>query len=132
MTESPKQPPQRRSRRWIHTSGFPYLAKRFPPNFCTPTNMNTFLFSLAAEITLGRLDHRTASTLGYLCQLAIQTIPLLQTELSPRHGMPSKFEFISLAPRPVYSDPPGTTSTVPPNSRAPQYGPTSTREGTKP
>jgi len=132
MTQVPKQPPQRRSRRWTHQYGFPYLAERFPQNFRTPTNVNAFIYSLAAEVTLGRLDPRTAATLGYLTQLAVQTLPLLSLESGPRDGLPTKFEFISLAPRPSYSNDSATPGAVPANAPPAQSVPSSSREGTKP
>ena len=129
MTQSPKQPPQRRSRRWTHQYGFPYLAERFPPNFRSPSNVNGFIYSLSAEVTLGRIDARTAATLGYLAQLAIQTLPLLRIESEPKGGMPTKFEFISLAPRPDYSNSSATPVAVPPKPAPTQSVPNSSREG---
>jgi len=131
MTQSPKQPPQRRSSRWTHQYGFPYLAERFPPNFRSPSNVNASTYSLSSEVTLGRLDARTAATLGYLAQLAIQTLPLLRIESGPRDGMPTNFEFISLAPRPSYSNDSATPGTVPASAAPAQSGPNSSREGTQ-
>ena len=131
MTQTSKQPPQRRSRRWTHQYGFPYLAERFPPNFRSPSHVNAFIYSLSAEVTLGRLDARTAATLGYLAQLAIQTLPLLRIESGPRDGIPTTFEFISLAPRPSYSNDSATPGAAPPKDATTQSVPNSSREGTQ-
>ena len=76
-------PPQRRSRRRTGPSGFPHLAKQLPPDFRSPSAVNGFIYSLAREVTAGRVESRTAAILGYLSQLALQTLPLLRAESEP-------------------------------------------------
>ena len=99
-TASPKP---RRSRRWISEAGLPGLAAQLPKDFRSPTAVNGFIYSLTAEVTVGRADSRTAAVLGYLTQLAIQTLPLLRIEDGPDGREPRIFKFISSVPRPDYS-----------------------------
>ena len=97
------QPRPRRSRRWTRESGLPHLAAQLPKDFRSPTAVNGFIYSLTAEVSAGRVDARTAAVLGYLTQLAIQTLPLLRSEAEPEGGAPMTFQFITTAPRPDYS-----------------------------
>ena len=129
MTQPPKRNPQRRSRRWTRQSGLPCLALKFPRDFRSPTAVNAFIHGLTWEVIAGRVEPRTAAILGYLSQLAIQTLPLLRIESEPKGGMPTKFEFISLAPRPDYSNSSATPVAVPPKPAPTQSVPNSSREG---
>ena len=104
MTKSPKQPRKPRSRRWTRESGLPHLAAQLPKDFRSPTAVNGFIYSLTAEVTVGRVDSRTAAVLGYLAQLAIQTLPLLRIEADAEPGEPRVFQFITTAPRPHYPE----------------------------
>src|SRR5208282_3314078 len=104
MTKYPKQPRQPRSRRWTRESGLPHLAAQLPKDFRSPTAVNAFIYSLTAEVTAGRVEPRTAAVLGYLTQLAIQTLPLLRIEDGPDAGEPRPFQFITMAPRPDYPE----------------------------
>ena len=104
MTQSPKQPRPRSSRRWTRESGLSHLAAQLPKDFRSPTAVNAFIYSLTAEVTAGRVDSRTAAVLGYLTQLAIQTLPLLRSEADSDAGEPRAFQFITLAPRPQYPE----------------------------
>ena len=99
MTNSTKQP--RRSRRRISNSGFPQLAAELPPNFFEATYINGFIHLLTSEVIAGRLDRPTAATLGYLSQLALQTIPMLQHE-AMLNAPP--FKFITNVRRPSYEN----------------------------
>ncbi|HKO05041.1 MAG TPA: hypothetical protein VJW51_09845 [Candidatus Acidoferrales bacterium] len=104
MTQtSVASPRPRRSRRWTRETGLPHLAAQLPKDFRSPTAVNGFIYSLTAEVTAGRVDSRTAAVLGYLTQLAIQTLPLLRIEAQPEGGTPMTFQFITNAPRPDYS-----------------------------
>jgi hypothetical protein len=78
------------------------LAAQLPKDFRTPTAVNAFIYSLTAEVTAGRVDSRTATVLGYLSQLAIQTLPLLRIEAWPDGEPPTPilYEFVTHAPRP--------------------------------
>jgi hypothetical protein len=67
----------------VRASGLPHLAAQLPPNFRSPSAVNSFIYSLAEEVTAGRLERHTAAVLGYLAQLAIQTLPLLRLESGP-------------------------------------------------
>jgi len=100
MTKYPKQPRQRPPRRWTRKSGLPQLAAQLPKDFRSPTAVNAFIYSLTAEVTAGRVEPRTAAVLGYLTQLAIQTLPLLRIEAGPDAAEPRIFQFITNAPRP--------------------------------
>ncbi len=91
-----------RFRRWTRESGLPHLAAQLPKDFRSPTAVNGFIYSLTVEVTAGRADSRTAAVLGYLTQLAIQTLPLLRIEAGPDAGEPRVFQFITTAPRPNY------------------------------
>jgi len=104
MTQSPKQPRQRRSRRWTRESGLPHLAAQLPADFRTPTAVNGFIYSLAVEVTAGRADSRTAAVLGYLSQLALQTLPMLRAEAEPDGAERTIYQFITHAPRPRHPD----------------------------
>jgi hypothetical protein len=90
----------RHSRRRIATSGFPQLAAELPPHFYEAANINGFIHSLTAEVIAGRLDRPTAAVLGYLSQLAIQTLPMLH--LDEARNRP--FQFITNVPRPDWSE----------------------------
>jgi len=104
MTQpSPKQRPARRSRRHTHASGLPLLAAQLPPDFRSATAVNGFIYSLTVEATAGRVEPRTAAVLGYLTQLAIQTLPQLRIESTPEGGANVTYQFITTAPRPDYS-----------------------------
>lgn len=103
MTQSPKQPRPYRSRRRTRQSGLPHLAAQLPKDFRSPTAVNGFIYSLTVEFTAGRVDPRTAAVLGYLSQLAIQTLPLIRIEDGPNDREPRVFKFISHVPRPDYS-----------------------------
>ena len=92
--------PQRRSRRFTRESGFPLLAAQLPQDFRSPTAVNAFIYSLTVEVTAGRVDSRAAAVLGYLTQLAIQTLPLLRIESEPEGGAPIYYQFVTTAPRP--------------------------------
>jgi len=94
---------RRRSHRRTRESGLPHLAAQLPKDFRSPTAVNGFIYSLTAEVTAGRADARTAAVLGYLTQLAIQTLPLLRIEDGPDAREPRVFRFISHVPRPDYS-----------------------------
>jgi len=101
MTKSPKQPRERSSRRRTSASALPQLAAQLPKDFRSPTAVNAFIYSLTVEFTAGRVDSRKAAVLGYLSQLAIQTLPLLRIEDDiDREARP--FQFITYAPRPEY------------------------------
>jgi hypothetical protein len=104
MTQtSTASPRPSRSRRWARESGLPHLAAQLPKDFRSPTAVNGFIYSLTAEVTAGRVESRTAAILGYLSQLAIQTLPLLRIESEPEASAPIPFHFICNVPRPDYS-----------------------------
>jgi hypothetical protein len=92
---SPASPRTRRSRRWTRESGLPHLAAQLPKDFRSPTAVNAFIYSLTAEVTAGRVESRTATILGYLTQLAIQTLPLLRIENEPQRGEPMFYQYIT-------------------------------------
>ena len=98
MTKTSQQSSPRRSRRWTSQTGFPQLAAALPPNFECAGAVNGFIYSLTAEVTAGRVDSRTAAVLGYLSQLAIQTLPLLRAESEPPDDGKILYEF-TYAPR---------------------------------
>jgi len=98
---TPPKPP--RSRRWTRPSGLPHLAAQLPKDFRSPSAVNSFIYSLAVEVTAGRVESRTAAVLGYLSQLAIQTLPLLRIEAEPEGGRPALYQFVTSIPRPDYS-----------------------------
>jgi hypothetical protein len=105
MTQQPpKKRYQPRSRRLTSHNGLPYLASQLPPDFRCPTHVNAFIYSLSVEVTAGRVESRTAAVLGYLSQLAIQTLPLLRLESDPADDVP--FKFLTHVPRPDYSQKP--------------------------
>ena len=105
-----EQPQAPRSRRRVGKNGLPFLAAQLPPDFRSPTNVNAFIYSLTTEVTAGRVKPRTAAVLGYLSQLAIQTLPLLRAESEPPASQRAPFHFITHIPRPEYPDDPETPS----------------------
>jgi hypothetical protein len=105
MTKSPKQPRQCRPRHRTRESGLPQLAAQLPKDFRSPTAVNAFIYSLTVEFTAGRVDSRKAAVLGYLSQLAIQTLPLLRIEDGPDGRESRPFQFTTYVPRPNYPDP---------------------------
>ena len=141
--ETPKKRYQPRSRRLTTENGLPHLAAQLPPDFRSPTNVNAFIYSLTVEATAGRVDSRRAAILGYLSQLAIQTLPLLRIESTPEGGAPIYYQFVSNVPRPDYSKQLGTTEAVPRTNlwteirkgkspRTVQIDPSSSPEGDQP
>ena len=92
--------PERRSRRFTRESGLPHLAAQLPKDFRSPSAVNGFIYSLTVEVAAGRIESRTAAVLGYLTQLAIQTLPLLRIEGGLGRA---PFDFITHIPRPDYS-----------------------------
>ena len=95
---APASPKPRRSRRLVSPGGFSQLALALPPDFQSPTAVNSFIYSLAVEVVAGRVDSRSAAVLGYLSQLALQTLPYLIAELTK--DQPVIFEYVSRVPRP--------------------------------
>jgi len=111
MTQQPKkQRYQPRSRRLTRENGLPYLSAQLPPDFRCPSHVNAFIYSLTTEVTAGRVEARTAAVLGYLSQLAIQTLPLLRIEAGLTNASRAPFDFITHIPRPRY---PGTVDSDP-------------------
>ena len=99
MTEQAlKQTTVRRSRHHTRPSGLPYLASKLPSDFRTPVAVNGFIYNLAVEVTAGRVESRTAAILGYLSQLAIQTLPLLKKDHEFDDDVP--YVYVSSIPRP--------------------------------
>jgi len=98
--QTPKKRYQSRSRRLTRQNGLPYLASQLPPDFRCPTHVNAFIYSLSVEVTAGRIESRTAAGLGYLSQLAIQTLPLLRLESDL---VDPPFQFITHVSRPNHS-----------------------------
>jgi hypothetical protein len=131
MTQPPKQLPQRRSRRCTRQSGLPSLAAQLPNDFRSPTAVNGFIYSLTVEVTAGRVEPRTAAILGYLSQLAIQTLPLLRSESEPKGAAPTTFQFISSVPRPDYSSKLSTLDTALKTAAMAQISGNNSREGNK-
>jgi len=129
MTQSPKQPRQRRTRRWTREGGLPYLLAEFPDDFSSATAVNNFIYTFSAEIIVGRLETRTATVLGYLAQLAIQTLPLLRIEAELTRRNPTRFEFISLAPKTDLSPYRSTPPAAPATQATPQTAPNNSPEG---
>jgi hypothetical protein len=78
MTQTVPRP--RRSRRRTLATGLPHLAARLPRDFRSASAINSFIGDLIVEVTAGRADARSAAILGYLLQLIIQTLPLVQRE----------------------------------------------------
>jgi hypothetical protein len=129
MTQSPKQPCPRSSRRWTRQSGLPSLAAQLPKDFRSPSAVNGFIYSLTVEVTAGRVESRTAAILGYLSQLAIQTLPLLRSESEPTGAEPTTFQFISSIPRPDYSSKLSTLDTALKTAAMTQIAGKNSREG---
>jgi len=105
MTHTPASHTQpRRSRRRMGKNGLPHLASQLPKDFRSATNVNAFVYSLTVEVTAGRVEARTAAVLGYLTQLAIQTLPHIEREaqLTIDAGPSAPFKFITHIPRPEY------------------------------
>jgi len=100
MTQPTQKRSQRGTRRWITANALPRLAAQLPPDFRCPSHVNAFIYSLTTEVTAGRVESRTAAVLGYLSQLAIQTLPLLRAE---SRLADAPFDFITHIPRPDYS-----------------------------
>jgi len=113
MTQpSSKQRPERRSRRVTRENGLPYLAAQLPKNFRTAAAINGFIYSLAVEVTAGRVESRRGALLGYLTQLALQTLPQLRFEKTPEgSGRRIIYQFVANAPRPDYSKLQATSET---------------------
>jgi len=96
------QPKGRSPRRWTRDLGLTHLAAQLPPDFRCPTHVNAFIYSLVAELTAGRVKRRTAAVLGYLSQLALQTLPLLRAEHALDRDNNAPFQFFTHIPPPGY------------------------------
>src|SRR5271155_2539574 len=128
MTQQPqKKRYQPRSRRLTRRNGLPHLAAKLPPDFRCPTHVNAFIYDLAVEVAAGRVESRTAATLGYLSQLAIQTLPLIRLESDP-DDTPPVYQFVSTIPRPNYSRF-ATPAAVPTNAAPSPNDANTSREG---
>jgi hypothetical protein len=133
MTHTPATPRKPgRSRRWVRQDGFPHLAAQLPKDFRSPTTVNAFIYSLTAEVTAGRVDSRTAAILGYLSQLAIQTLPLLRIESEPEGGAPVFYQYVTRTPRPDHSEQPATLDAAPATTGIAENETNTTRGETQP
>jgi len=110
------------------------------PDFQSAQAVNRTMGKLLEAFLAGRIPARHTAVAGYLCQLLIQTLPLLRAELEPEADGPPIFQFITNVPRPRHSPDPlndQATSADPDESSAATSGATVpnsvfAREGSRP